>query len=177
MMPGANDNASAVAVMIGVAKALAQNHIPLKRSVMFISFGSEEQGLLGSNKYIEDPVFPLENSVLLNMDGVGAGKSISTNAGENFPVMWSFVKDANTSYIHANLNTNFFSNLGRPRLDAAIFMRAGVPSLSFATSGSPSPYHLPGDNVEIINPEIMEDVCRLLFMATVKMANITAPLR
>ncbi len=44
MMPGANDNASAVAVMMGVAKALAQNHIPLKRSVMFISFGSEEQG-------------------------------------------------------------------------------------------------------------------------------------
>ena len=46
MMPGANDNASAVAVMLGIAKALAQNHIPLKRSVMFISFGSEEQCLL-----------------------------------------------------------------------------------------------------------------------------------
>ena len=177
MMPGANDNASAVAVMTGVAKALAQNHIPLKRSVMFIGFGSEEQALLGSNKYVRDPVFPLENSVLLNMDGVGAGKSISANAGENYPVMWSFVKDANTAYIHAGLITNFFSNLGRPRLDAAIFMRAGVPSLSFATFGSPSPYHLPGDNVEIINPEIMEDVCRLLFMATVKMANSPAPLR
>jgi Zn-dependent M28 family amino/carboxypeptidase len=176
MMPGANDNASAVAVMIGVAKALAQNHIPLKRSVMFISFGSEEQGLLGSNKYIEDPVFPLENSVLLNMDGVGAGKSISTNAGENFLVMWSFVKDANTSYIHANLNTNSFQ-ISETTSRCCYFHACRCPFVKLCYLRLPSPYHLPGDNVEIINPEIMEDVCRLLFMATVKMANSTAPLR
>lgn len=177
MMPGANDNASAVAVMIGVAKALAKSHISLKRSVMFISFGSEEQSLLGSKRYIEAPVFPLEKSVLLNMDGVGAGKSISATAGENYPVMWSFVREENSAYIHSAINTNFFSNLGRPRLDASIFMSAGVPSLSFATTGSPTPYHLPGDNIEIINPEIMEDVCKLLFMTTVKMANSPVPLR
>ncbi len=177
MMPGANDNASAVAVMLGMAKALAQNNISLKRSVMFISFGSEEQALLGSKKYIEDPVFPLVKSVLLNMDGVGAGKSISAAAGENYPAMWTIVKEQNSAYIHANLFTNYFSNLGRPRLDAAIFMRAGVPSLSFATTGLPTPYHLPGDNVEIIDPEMMEDVCQLLFMALVKMANSPTPLR
>ncbi len=177
LMPGANDNASAVAVMMGVAKALAQNHIPLKRSVMFISFGSEEQSLLGSKKYIKNPVFPLEKNVLLNMDGVGVGKSISSNAGENYPALWSFFMDENSAYIHANLRTNYFSNLGRPRLDASIFMSAGVPSVSFSTSGSLSPYHLPGDNVEIINPEIMEEVSRLLFMATVRMANSPTPLR
>jgi Zn-dependent M28 family amino/carboxypeptidase len=43
LIPGANDNASAVAVMMGVAKALAVNKITLKRSVMFLSFGAEEQ--------------------------------------------------------------------------------------------------------------------------------------
>jgi len=176
MMPGANDNASAVAVMMGVAKALVQNHISLKRSVMFISFGSEEQSLLGSKKYIENPVFPLKNSVLLNMDGVGVGKAISATAGENYPGIWSFVKEENNAYIHTDLRTNYFSNLGRPRLDASIFMSAGVPSLNFATNGS-SPYHLPGDNIGIINPEIMEEVCRLLFLSTVRMANSTTPLR
>ena len=176
IMPGANDNASAVAVMMGVAKALTMNHITLKRSVLFIAFGSEEQALLGSKKYIENPVFPLEKSVLLNMDGVGAGKSISAAAGENFPLLWSIVKDENTAYIHSNLSTSNFSNLGRPRLDAAIFMRAGVPSLSFATHGTPTPYHLPGDNIDIIDPEIMEDVCRLMFLTTVKMANTPAKL-
>jgi Zn-dependent M28 family amino/carboxypeptidase len=177
IMPGANDNASAVAVMMGVAKALSLNHILLKRSVLFVAFGSEEQALLGSKKYTENPVFPLDKSVLLNMDGVGAGKSISAAAGENFPLLWSIVKDQNTAYVHSNLSTNYFSNLGRPRLDAAIFMRSGVPSLSFATYGTPTPYHLPGDNIDIIDPEIMEEVCRLLFISTVKMANSTAPLR
>jgi len=176
IMPGANDNASAVAVMLGVAKALSQNHITLKKSVMFISFGSEEQSLLGSKKYIESPVFPLANSVLLNMDGVGVGKSISAAAGENYPYLWSYFKDENSAYIHADIRTNYFSNLGRPRLDASIFMSAGVPSLSFATSGA-SPYHLPGDNIEIINPEIMEEICRLLFMSTIKMANSTTRLK
>jgi hypothetical protein len=176
-MPGANDNASAVAVMTGIAKALAQNNIQLKRSVMFIGFGAEEQALLGSKKYIGNPVFPLENSVLINMDGVGTGKSISAAAGENYPAMWSIVNDENTAYIHADLSTNYFPNLGRPRLDAAIFMRAGVPSLSFSTYGTPTPYHLPGDNIEIINPEIMEEVCRLLFLATVKMANSPTSLK
>jgi len=177
IMPGANDNASAVAVMTGVAKALAKNHITLKRSVLFVAFGAEEQALLGSKKYIENPVFPLDKSVLLNMDGVGAGKSISAAAGENFPLLWSFVKDVNTNYIHTNLTTSNFSNLGRPRLDAAIFMRAGVPSLSFATYGISTPYHLPGDNVDIIDPEIMEEMCKLLFMSIVKMANSNSPLR
>jgi len=176
IMPGANDNASAVAVMLGLAKALAQNHITLKRSVLFVSFGSEEQSLLGSKKYTESPVFPLVKSVLLNMDGVGVGKSISAAGGENYPVLWSVVRDENSAYLHSNIRTNYFSNLGRPRVDASIFMSAGVPSLSFSTSGS-SPYHLPGDNVEIISPEIMEEVCRLLFMSTVKMANSTSPLR
>ena len=176
MMPGANDNASAVAVMMGVAKALLQNQISLKRSVMFIAFGSEEQSLLGSKKYIENPVMLLNHSVLLNMDGVGVGKAISAAAGENYPLIWTFVKEVNSAYIHADLRTNYFSNIGRPRLDASIFMSAGVPSLSFATTGS-SPYHLPGDNVEIINPEIMEEMCRLLFISTVKMANSTTPLR
>jgi hypothetical protein len=176
-MPGANDNASAVAVMIGVAKALAGNNIQLKRSVMFIAFGSEEQALLGSKKYVGDPLFPLDKSVLLNMDGVGAGSSINTSAGNNYPVLWSFVKDQNSAYIHASLSSDYFANLGRPRVDAAIFMRAGVPSLSFSTYGSPTPYHLPADNLEIINPEIMEEVCRLLFLTTVKMANSPAPLR
>jgi hypothetical protein len=177
IMPGANDNASAVAVLMGVAKSLANNNIQLKRSVMFIAFGAEEQALLGSKTYIEKPVFPLVQSILLNMDGVGIGSSIAANSGKDFPVLWSFIEDANKKYIHRTISTNSFSNLGRPRLDAAIFLHAGVPSLSFSTQGSPYFYHLPQDNVESIKPEIMEDLCQLLFMAVVRMANSEKSLR
>jgi hypothetical protein len=177
IIPGANDNASAVAVMMGIAKALALNKIPLKRSVMFIAFGSEEQALIGSKEYIDHPVMPLDKSILLNMDGVGIGNAIRANSGRNFPVLWSFIEDANNNYVHRPLSTGYFSNLGRPRLDAARFLSAGVPSLSFSTYGSVNYYHVPLDNIDIIKPEIMEDLSQLLFMAVVRMANSPAPLR
>ncbi len=163
--------------MMGVAKALALNKIPLKRSVAFVAFGSEEQAIIGSKAYIENPPFPLEKSVLLNMDGVGIGHSIGANAGKNYPQLWSFIEDANNKYIHRPLTTNYFSNLGRPRLDAARFIKAGVPSLSFYTSGSDNYYHVPLDNIDIIKPEIMEDLCQLLFISVTKMANSPSPLK
>lgn len=75
IIPGANDNASAVAVMMGVAKALTENKIQLKRTVIFIAFGAEEQAIMGAKAYLENPVMPLDKSVLLNMDGVGIGNT------------------------------------------------------------------------------------------------------
>lgn len=176
IIPGANDNASAVSVMMGVAKALAGSKIRLKRSVLFIAFGSEEQALLGSKAYIKNPVMPLDRSVLINMDGVGIGQSISANAGKDFPLLWSFIENANKKYIHRYLATNSFPNLGRPRLDASIFLSAGVPSLSFSTFGSANFYHIPQDNIDIIKPEIMEDLAQLLFVSVIEMANSDKPL-
>jgi len=177
IIPGANDNASAVAVMMGVAKALHDNNIKLKRSVLFLSFGSEEQGIVGAKAYLDNPVFPLEKSILLNMDGVGIGNAISASAGRDFPELWKFVEDANNKYIHRPLSTNSFPNLGRPRLDAARFLTAGVPSLSFSTSGSRNYYHVPQDNLDIIKPEIMEDLAQLLFITVVNMGNYEGKLR
>jgi hypothetical protein len=177
IIPGANDNASAVAVMLGVAKALAQSKLQLKRSIMFIAFGSEEQAIIGSKAYLDKPVMDLEKSVLINLDGVGIGKSIGANAGKNYPVLWAYIEDANEKYIHRELSTNYFANLGRPRLDAALFLRAGVPSLSFYTYGSESFYHVPQDNMEIIKPEIMEDLAQLLFVSVVQMANSKDPIK
>jgi len=177
IIPGANDNASAVAVMMGVAEALFTHKIKLKRSVLFLSFGSEEQGLIGSLTYLKNPLFPLEKSILLNMDGVGVGSSIGAHAGRNYPELWNFVAEANDLYIHRPLRTNNFANLGRPRLDAARFLSAGVPSLSFYTSGSTNYYHVPGDNLDIIKPEIMEDMAQLLFITVVNMGNYEGKLR
>jgi hypothetical protein len=177
IIPGANDNASAVAVMMGVAKALTENAVSLKRSVLFLSFGAEEQGIVGAQAYLDNPLFPLEKSILLNMDGVGIGNSIGANAGRNYPELWKFVEEANTKYVHRPLSTNFFANLGRPRLDAARFLAAGVPSLSFYTSGSRNYYHVPQDNPGIIKPEIMEDMAKLLLLTVVDMANYEGSLR
>jgi aminopeptidase-like protein len=111
------------------------------------------------------------------MDGVGIGTSISATAGRDFPAIWTYVEDANKKYIHRNLTANSFPNLGRPRLDASIFLSAGVPSLSFSTFGSVNYYHVPMDNIDIIKPEIMEDLAQLLFISVVNMADSAEPLR
>lgn len=171
IIPGANDNASAVAVMMAVAKALDDYDINLKRNVLFLAFGAEEQALVGSRTYVENPVMPLDKTFLLNMDGVGVGDKINITAGNDFPLLCTPFKEINDKYIHRILRPNSFSNLGRPRLDAAIFLSAGVPSLSFSTFGAKSYYHIPWDDIDTITPEIMEDMAQLMLLSVIELAN------
>ena len=105
------------------------------------------------------------------MDGVGVGHSIGITAGRDYPLLYVPFVLNNDKYIHRRLSPNSFPNLGRPRLDAARFLTAGVPSLSFYTYGTQSYYHVPLDNLDIIKPEIMEDMAQLLFLSLVDLAN------
>ena len=172
IMPGANDNASAVAVIMGMAEALSKSPVKPRRTILFNCFGAEEQGVAGSKFYVENPIFPLEKTVcLINMDGVGAGDKLSALAANNYPDLWDYIKRANDKYIHRLVNPSSFRNNARPRLDAARFMWAGVPSVSFGAYGSRSFYHVTKDNMDIITPEIMEDLAQMLFMAILDMAN------
>ncbi len=177
MMPGANDNASAVAVMLGLAEAISKSEIKPKRSILFAFFGAEEQGVKGSEYYVQHPVYPIEKTVgLINMDGVGSGQSIFALAGKNFPWLYAPFEKANSLYLHREMGTNYWSNLTRPRLDAARFMDGNIPSLSFSTSGLRLPYptyHNTRDNISLINPEMLEDMARLMFLAVMDLA--TAP--
>ena len=170
LMPGANDNCSAVAVIMGVAEAMASSPVRPRRSVMFLFLGAEEQGVSGSAWYLEHPLFPLAKTVgLLNLDGVGCGDRISGGGGGNYPAFWTFIEAANERWVHRIVRGGFNANLGRPRLDAARFMWAGVPSISFSTSGSHSFYHNTLDDITTITPEIMEDLAQIIFLAVVEM--------
>lgn len=172
IMPGANDNASAVSVILGLAEALSQSEVKLRRSVMFLCFGAEEQGVVGSKYYLGHPVFPLEKTMaFINMDGVGCGDKLRAIAAENYPDFWQFVKQANQKYIHREVSPSYFANLARPRLDAARFMWHDVPTLSFSAYGAKSYYHTTKDDIGTITPEIMEDLAQLLFISVVDMAN------
>jgi len=172
MMPGANDNASAVAIMMEIADRIM--HFPDKprRSIMFNFFGAEEQAVAGSKYYVEHPVVPLEKTVgLINIDGAGCGENLSANSGKNYPSFYAFAEKYNDRYIHRNMRTRFFSNLARPRLDAARFMWKDVPSITFASTGADTHYHTPGDDIQYINEEIMEDLAQLLFLVVMDIAN------
>jgi len=176
LMPGAHDNASGSAVLLGVAEALARSGIPLKRSVVFILFGAEEQGVKGSEYYVAHPFVPNDRvRAFLNLESVGRGERIGAGAGKNYSDLFAFIERNNRRFIHRNLTASFTANLARPRQDAAHFMWAGVPTISFGTSGAKPPpyatYHTTKDSTEIITPEIMEDLARLVFLSVVDMAN------
>jgi Zn-dependent M28 family amino/carboxypeptidase len=68
---GALDNASGVAALLEMAKAFTQVQPKPKRSVLFLFVTAEEQGLLGSEFYATNPLYPLEKTVAnINIDGV-----------------------------------------------------------------------------------------------------------
>ncbi|MEO9210957.1 MAG: M28 family metallopeptidase, partial [Ginsengibacter sp.] len=66
---GALDNASGVAGLLELARAFKSMKTPPERTILFMSVTSEEQGLLGSQYYAENPIFPVDKTVAdINMD-------------------------------------------------------------------------------------------------------------
>jgi hypothetical protein len=67
---GAVDNATGVAALLTMAKAYGQMNPPPKRSILFAAVGAEEQGLLGSRFFAENPTLkPGKMAAVINMDG------------------------------------------------------------------------------------------------------------
>ncbi|GAB4235379.1 MAG: M28 family metallopeptidase [Ekhidna sp.] len=67
---GAHDNASGTTTMLGIAEAMAKGEQP-KRSILFLAVTAEEQGLLGSKYYAQNPIYPPSKTVAnINMDGI-----------------------------------------------------------------------------------------------------------
>ena len=94
---GALDNASGTAALMEIAGAYAALPQPPRRSVLFLAVTAEEQGLLGTQYYAANPLFPLENTVGgLNMDGmntVGATRDI-TVVGLGMSDLDDYLKEA-----------------------------------------------------------------------------------
>lgn len=65
---GANDNASGVASMLMIARALRQAEPPPRRTLLFVAFCGEERKLRGSKHYAAEPLLPLDRTVaMLNL--------------------------------------------------------------------------------------------------------------
>jgi aminopeptidase YwaD len=69
---GADDNASGVAGLIELARLFTSQNPKPRRTIVFIAFSGEEEGLIGSNYYVNHPIVPLANTVaMINMDMIG----------------------------------------------------------------------------------------------------------
>ena len=69
---GADDNASGTSALLEIGEKLMAQKSELKRSILLVAFGAEEQGLLGSKYFTDNPVVPLSQiKLMINMDMVG----------------------------------------------------------------------------------------------------------
>jgi len=141
---GAADNAVGVAALLGLAEAFARQPEPPARSVVFIGIAAEEYGLLGSEYYAKNPVFPpARTAANVNIDGVntigptrditliGFGKSdldelVKQVAGEhgletrpdNFPEQGFFYRSDQFNFAKVGIPAVYLDNgldvIGRP---------------------------------------------------------------
>jgi hypothetical protein len=175
LFPGALDNASGVANLLGAARALALSDVKPARTVIFIFFGGEECGLLGSLEYVGNPLWPKAKTLfMINLDMVGNGTGFHIAGGKSHPGIFKHFEDANKTYLHRELiSSEVRTFFGRPRTDGAVFENAGFPTLGLWTTGTVKPvfYHHPLDNIDGLTPEIMEDAAKLLYVGILGVAN------
>ena len=146
--PGADDNASGVAVMLELARTLAAGEKPA-RTIVFIAFTGEEAGRLGSTYYAEHPVRPLTGvEGVINLDTVGRlGTQKLTALGTGSATEWqhifrgaSFVTGVESRNVPESLESS----------DQVSFIEKGVPAVQIFTAAH-ADYHRPTDTADKID--------------------------
>ncbi len=154
--PGADDNASGSAILIEIAAALKRIQPYLDRSVVFIWFDAEEDGLCGSDYYVDHPLFPLAATVyMIDLDMVGYLRNNALELTDTRGSMWG---ENTLSALAVKYNlTVTFPDCGYDCSDHAPFYNAGIPSLMI-TTGLEDVYHKTTDTADKINYDGMVTV-------------------
>jgi len=177
LFPGALDNASGVANVMATAKALSSMEEKPKRSILFILYGGEEEGLLGSGYYADNPLFPLNKTLcVVNMDMVGNGRGFVLTRVDEYPLLKKHFVESNNNYLHRTLRTSSEKRgEGNPRTDGHLLYNKGYRAFGLWISDREKTlyYHHPYDTMETLTPEIMEDVSKWMFISTYNIANDT----
>lgn len=151
--PGADDNASGTAVVMELARAMTSNHVKPKRSILFIPFAGEEQGLLGSGAFVNNPTVDRDEIIfMLNLDMVGRGNgSIGIGGMENYPREWRLIE----SLIPDSLRKRMGKFRVGENSDHYPFANKGIPAFFLVTSGDHPEYHQTSDTKDKIQPFVL----------------------
>ncbi len=199
LYPGADDNASGVALVLGVAATLKAAH--LSRTVIIVLFGAEEHGLVGSRHFVAHPPVPLATiRAMVNIDmiarplldqwlfraplrlfGIDRDNAIGLVGTRRYPGLRALADMA----VAADGGGEIIAGedlpplIGREvdaqaagRSDSAPFEATGIPALFFG-DGESSDYHRPSDTVDKLDPDLLAR--RAHAIARVTMALAAAP--
>lgn len=166
---GADDDASGVAAMLSIARAMAAMPERPKRTVLFIAFTGEEGGLTGSNYFAEHPPVPLDRiKGMLQMDMVGIGdrKRFEITGGQSFPEPYKVIAGA-----AGDLGEMIVVAPFRGASDNLALARKKVPAFMILTAGDHPHYHDTSDLPETLNPGVLEDTGRLIALTAWRLAD------
>ncbi len=153
--PGADDNASGTAAVLVLAKVLGDSYAAAPadadlRSILFLTFDAEEQGLFGSRHYANNPTIDLDKiTAMMNFDMVGRLRN------DNVMILGAQtadgLEDLLTRHIENSGLTAALSPASSGRSDEANFIAREVPALHFFTGMHPE-YTTPQDKWHTVNP-------------------------
>lgn len=185
--PGADDNASGTAAIMEIAEAFkiaeSQGSGP-KRSILFLHFTGEEEGLYGSRYYTEHPIFSLNNTIAnLNIDMIGRVDKLHAANPNYIYLIGSDRISTELHYISEVANDDFtqlnldykYNELDDPnryyyRSDHYNFAQYGIPVI-FYFNGEHEDYHKPSDTADKINYLLLEKRSKLIFATAWYIAN------
>jgi hypothetical protein len=184
---GADDNGSGTSTILEVCQALVEAKkagAGPRRTVVCMWVSGEEKGLLGSQYYSENPIFPLAQTVVdVNVDMVGRVDTKHENNPDYIYVIGAdrlsselhqINEQANATYTHLELDYTYNSesdpNRYYYRSDHYNFAKKGIPAIFFF-NGTHDDYHRATDTVDKINFEKMAKIGQLVFYTTWELAN------
>ncbi|MBI3818243.1 MAG: M20/M25/M40 family metallo-hydrolase [Planctomycetes bacterium] len=161
---GADDNASGTTMVLELARRFAARRAELKRSILFVTWGAEEMGLLGSDYFVKHPTQPMERiAANLNFDMVGRSKERKlTIMGSGSSPEFEGVVEGENAKLQNPLSLSVaktLTTLGGSS-DHRSFIVASKPALFFFT-GTHSDYHKPTDTVDKIEFGTMAEIADL----------------
>jgi hypothetical protein len=184
---GADDDGSGTVSVMEIAKIFAQAKKDGKgprRSILFMTVTGEEKGLLGSDYYTQNPVFPLANTVVdLNIDMVGRR---DPQHKDSAPYVYVIGSDKLSTELHnlnesVNKNTNnlifdyTYNDQNHPdrlyyRSDHWNFAKNNIPII-FYFDGIHEDYHRPSDEVSKIEFDLLAKRAQCVFYTAWEIAN------
>lgn len=171
---GAADNAASVGIVLEIARALADD--PPRRSVIFALWDREEDGLIGSREWVEDPSSPIDDVVAyLNFDITGSNLlpslsdvSFAVGSESGGPELQALVDSAVATQPLGTLR--FGAAFGQGRSDYVNFLNAQIPTVFFTDSTGPC-YDTAQDEYDVIDIDKLQQQTEIGLELTTSLAN------
>jgi hypothetical protein len=195
--PGADDDASGVAVVLGIAAELSARRAELGRSIVFAFFGSEELGMVGSRRFVAEPPFSDEITAMVNVDmigrplldqarylplerliGIDPPRSVGLVGARHHPALRKLADDAfaaeHIKIVAAEdlppLVGDEVERESEGRGDSVSFEEHGIPALFFG-DGESTDYHRPTDTIDKVTPALLETRARAIASVVIALSN------